>query len=102
MDGSPRLAAMQASKSLASSSRTWFSTGINKTDFLDVIAPVVLLSPFYPKGYRLYPAVSKDIYHKSRQHCKSNKRWATPTDRLPIAVLMLETAPGPGDFPTDF
>jgi hypothetical protein len=55
MDGSPRLAAMQASKSLASSSRTWFSTGINKSGFFDVIAPVVLLSPFYPKGLESYP-----------------------------------------------
>jgi hypothetical protein len=41
---------MQASKSLASSSRTWFSTGINKTGFFDVIDPVVLLSHVYPKG----------------------------------------------------
>jgi hypothetical protein len=49
MDGKPRLAAMQASKSLASSSRTWFSTGINKTGFFDVITPVVLLSYFLPK-----------------------------------------------------
>jgi hypothetical protein len=34
---SPRPAAMHASKILASSSRTWFSTGINKVAFLNDI-----------------------------------------------------------------
>ena len=34
MEGSPRLAATQASKSLASSSRTWFSTGIKSGGFV--------------------------------------------------------------------
>jgi hypothetical protein len=60
MDGSPRLAAMQASRSLASSSRTWFSTGINKTGFFDVMAPVVLLSHFYSKGLNRIRMVSNE------------------------------------------
>ena len=34
IEGMPRFAAMQTSSSLASSSRTWFSTGTNKADFL--------------------------------------------------------------------
>jgi hypothetical protein len=48
MEGSPRLAAMQASKSLPSSSRTWFSTGINKTGFFGVMPFVNLRSRFHP------------------------------------------------------
>ena len=47
MEGSPRLAAMQASKSLPSSSRTWFSTGINKAGFFVVILFAKLLSRFF-------------------------------------------------------
>jgi hypothetical protein len=39
---------MQASKSLASSSRTWFSTGINKTGFFDLMAQVDLLRCIQP------------------------------------------------------
>jgi hypothetical protein len=38
IEGIPRLAAMQTSSSLASSSRTWFSTGTNKADFFDFIS----------------------------------------------------------------
>ncbi len=48
MEVSPRLAATQESKSLASSSRTWFSTGINKTGFFDVMLLVVLRSLIHP------------------------------------------------------
>ena len=47
MEGSPRLAAMQASKSLPSSSRTWFSTGINKAGFFVVILFAMLLLRFF-------------------------------------------------------
>jgi hypothetical protein len=46
MDVSPRLAATQASRSLASSSRTWFSTGINNTGFFIVISFFTLASNF--------------------------------------------------------
>jgi CMP-N-acetylneuraminic acid synthetase len=38
MDVNPRFAATQASRSLASSSRTWFSTGISNTGFFNVLS----------------------------------------------------------------
>ena len=61
MDGSPRRAAMQASKSLASSSRTWFSTGINKTGFFDDLVKVDLLR-------RIQPAWKDDLdWHALKQ-----------------------------------
>jgi hypothetical protein len=44
IEGSPRLAATHASNSLASSSRTWFSTGTNKAGFFDFIFLTVLCS----------------------------------------------------------
>jgi hypothetical protein len=37
IEGSPRLAATHTSNSLASSSRTWFSTGTNKAGFFNFI-----------------------------------------------------------------
>jgi hypothetical protein len=58
IEGSPRLAAMQASNSFASSSRTWFSIGINKTGFFDFIAPSFLLSHFCPESLNLAQTIS--------------------------------------------
>ncbi len=63
MEVSPRLAATQASKSLASSSRTWFSTGINKTGFFDVMLVVVLRSPICPVKKRLGCIHTFKLYH---------------------------------------
>jgi hypothetical protein len=76
MEESPRFAATQASKSLASSSRTWFSTGINKTGFFDAMFLVVLRSLIHPSKndwdvstlYQLDHIHS--IYYNDRQHCK--------------------------------
>jgi hypothetical protein len=72
MEGSPRLAATQASKSLASSSRTWFSTGINKTGLFINMPPVDFLEHVHfanhlPKD----PALCKQIWAKhSREDTK--------------------------------
>jgi hypothetical protein len=46
IEGIPRLAAMQTSSSLASNSRTWFSTGTNNADGFDFI---FLLNAFHLK-----------------------------------------------------
>jgi hypothetical protein len=62
MEDSPRLAAVHASKSLASSSRTWFSTGININGLFNVILWQVsflafmplITAAFYPHPSKLY------------------------------------------------